>query len=275
MRTGTAHVHQLGLDCDPRVRHVDAPGIRAVMTRHPLEDHAGVARPIPTASTRQPAYTPEAPPPSRPARFIPRQPDPPPTTQDDDETASTTYSTTTTAIATGVDAESYDVADALGPPKSKLHFRETSGNAKKAKYKEYEPADEEIDELLANASSTAHDHIYPPTTPTFKRLWSDISTRSHPGHTPVPAIEVFSRQAPSLSLPELDEYISALPIPDFAKHPPNGPGNKPREFVPMDRLTASGKQVADLIMNGEVAPAWRNRSSIAGVIVSLVLDFMV
>ena len=244
------------------------------MTRHPLEDHAGVARPIPTTSTRL-SYTPEAPAP-RPARFITRQPDPPPASPPyDDETVSTTYSTTTTAVATGVDPESYDVADALGPPKSKLHFRETSGNAKKAKYKEYDPIDEEIDELLASASSTAHDHVYPPSTPTFKRLWSDISARPHLGHTPVPAIEVFSRQAPPLSLPELDEYISALPIPDFAKHPPSGAGNKPKEFVPMDRLTASGKQVADLIMNGEVAPAWRNRSTYAGVISGLLLDLMV
>lgn len=156
-----------------------------------------------------------------------------------------------------------------------MHFRETSGKAKKAKYKEYDPIDEEIDELLASASSTAHDHLYPPSTPTFKRLWSDISTRTHPGHTPVPAIEVFSRQAPPLSLPELDEYISALPIPDFAKHPPNGPGNKPKEFVPMDRLTTSGKQLPDLIMNGVVPAAWRNRSTLAGVVVSVILGFMV
>lgn len=95
-------------------------------------------------------------------------------------------------------------------------------------------------------------------------------------HKPVPASAVFSRAAPPLYLPELDEYLSSLPKASFTSIPAalgKGKGKKIPMFPPMDLLAASGKTLEDLEDNSRVLPGWRDRSTILSTVVNLVLGF--
>lgn len=106
-------------------------------------------------------------------------------------------------------------------------------------------------------------------------------------HTPIPATTIFARDAAPLYIPHLDEYISTIPAPSFPSLPVvsqySGSGKgKGKEkttgsgmFPPMDRLAATGKTLDDLEHNSEVAPGWRNRDTIFGILTSAALGLTV
>jgi hypothetical protein len=256
------------------------------MTRGPAEDSGG--RPIPSNSTRW-SYAPDVDPPRSPARFLSSRSPPAYSPYADNHGTLLTTSTASdtlapSAHASGVSAlEASDIADELGG-QGGLHFREGSGNAKKAKkYREYGPIEDQEDEdLLKSTPSTTHESSYPPSRPrvpparpTFQQLWSHTSTPCRLGHTPIPAIAVFARRAAPLSLPQLDGYISSLPIPNFVQHARKLPSGERQMFPPMDHLAASKKSIEDLEMNRQITPSWRNRSTLTGALTSLVLGVVV
>jgi hypothetical protein len=148
-----------------------------------------------------------------------------------------------------------------------LHFREGSGNARKAK------ASIRADVLRAHEEhllSPLHSpHTYPPTQGAI----SSEQAANFRGHPPIAAPTVFSRHAAPLSLPQLDEYISFLTPPAFA--PPSRAAAGVNMFVPLDRLAATGRSIEYLEMNYKPKPSWRNCSSILSGLVSIVLGITV
>jgi hypothetical protein len=135
-----------------------------------------------------------------------------------------------------------------------LHFREGSGNARKAKAAVR--ALEESEERLLSL------HSYPPDLP-------------HHASAPMSARTLFSRHAAPFSLPELDKYISSLPVPAFASHSRTTAGTKGGRFVPLDRLASTGRSIKSLETNYKRKPAWRNCSVILGGLVNIVLGITV
>lgn len=135
-----------------------------------------------------------------------------------------------------------------------LHFREGSGNARKAKAAARSL--EESEERLLSL------HSYPPDLP-------------HHASAPMSARTLFSRHAAPFSLPELDKYISSLPVPAFASHSRTTTGTKGGRFVPLDRLASTGRSIKSLETNYKGKPAWRNCSTILGALVNIVLGITV
>lgn len=129
-------------------------------------------------------------------------------------------------------------------------------------------------------SLLVRDYHLPPesstTSPAHKMASSSsltlVNQRRLLNHSPVPATVVFSRHAAPLYLPKLDNYLASLSSPSFPSL--NRAGIEPVMFPPMDKLVASGKSVEDLENNSKVTPAWRNRKSILGSAVNLMLGFM-
>lgn len=157
-------------------------------------------------------------------------------------------------------------SDAIDPHPAGLHFREGSGNARKAKGK---AAFEESEERLLSDSP----HSYPPSQcAAFSEQPSDL-----PHHTsaPMSAPTLFSRRAAPLSLPELDEYISTLPIPAFSSRSRTKAGTEGGRFVPLDRLASTGRSIESLETNFKGKPAWRNCSLILGGLVNAVIGITV
>ncbi|KAJ8083971.1 hypothetical protein PM082_002738 [Marasmius tenuissimus] len=115
-------------------------------------------------------------------------------------------------------------------------------------------------------------HTYPPSSTSHHSLSSSatlIPGRPQFGpHKPISAIELFSRKASPLYLPKLDSYLSSLPKPSFNGIKSSTPAGM---FPPMDRLTASGFTIEELEANSRVAPFWRNRQTLLGSAVNLVL----
>ncbi|KAH9178928.1 hypothetical protein EDB89DRAFT_2172217 [Lactarius sanguifluus] len=139
-----------------------------------------------------------------------------------------------------------------------LHFREGSGNARKAKDLARAGASEiSEEELLLVPYSRSH------STPSGQKVVDDPS----PTHVPISAHTVFSRNAAPLSLPQLDKYISTLPPPPF----PSSGGTNKVMFRPLDRLEATGRSIESLETNFKAIPIWRNCNSILRAIVNLVL----
>ncbi|KAG9222767.1 hypothetical protein CCMSSC00406_0004681 [Pleurotus cornucopiae] len=96
-----------------------------------------------------------------------------------------------------------------------------------------------------------------------------VERHRFPPHTPVPATVVFSRKAFPLSLPKLDKYLSNLPMPSFSQHR----HGIIEMFLPMQKLADSGRTIDDFEANSKVAPAWRNRKTILGSAVNIILGF--
>ena len=137
-----------------------------------------------------------------------------------------------------------------------LHFREGSGNARKAKAAARALDSEESEERLLAL------HSYPPDLP-------------HHASAPMSARTLFSRRAAPFSLPELDKYISSLPVPAFASHSRTTTGTKGERFVPLDRLASTGRSIKSLETNFKGKPAWRDCSTILGALVNIVLGITV
>lgn len=91
------------------------------------------------------------------------------------------------------------------------------------------------------------------------------------GHTPVAATAVFSRDAPPLYLPKLDNYIASIPSPNFSRTIPDEKGM----FPPMGELSKLKTSLDDLETNARRLPAWRNRTTILGSTVNFVIGLMV
>ncbi|KAH8100667.1 hypothetical protein BXZ70DRAFT_1008156 [Cristinia sonorae] len=85
-------------------------------------------------------------------------------------------------------------------------------------------------------------------------------------HKPIPASDIFKRNAAPLYLPQLDDYLATLPAPSFPDFPHKGKGKEVPMFPPMDQLAASGRTIEDLESNSEIPPWWRNRDSIFGTL---------
>jgi hypothetical protein len=152
-----------------------------------------------------------------------------------------------------------------------LHFREGSGNARKAKASisaDVFQAHEEHLHLL----SPHPQHIYPPSQgATSSQQAANLWYHNSPDHPPISAPTVFSRHALPLSLPQLDGYISSLTPPAFS----SPSGTEADMFIPLDRLAATGRSIESLETNYKVKPAWRNCSTILGGVVNVVLGVTV
>ncbi|KAJ7038241.1 hypothetical protein C8F04DRAFT_998180 [Mycena alexandri] len=119
-----------------------------------------------------------------------------------------------------------------------------------------------IDDLSRHPDSDDDDdslHKSPPLYPPLRR------TRPH---TPIPGTVVFARNAPPISLPRLDAHLSKLRPPRFTETQSKDP---PAMFPPMERLAQSGSTIEDLEANFKPAPWYRNRNTLLGSAVSLVL----
>lgn len=94
-------------------------------------------------------------------------------------------------------------------------------------------------------------------------------------HIPIPATTIFARDAAPLYLPHLDDYLATLPAPSFPNFPSKDKKKGVPMFPPMDHLAATGKSLEDLEDNSQVAPWWRNRTSIFGTLTGWALGLTV
>ncbi|KAG7450562.1 uncharacterized protein BT62DRAFT_884109 [Guyanagaster necrorhizus] len=88
-------------------------------------------------------------------------------------------------------------------------------------------------------------------------------------HMPVPVTTFFARKAAPLHLPRLDKYLSSLPLPDFLQD--DSKWDKKSMFPPMDRLALTGCSLDDLETNSKVPASWKDRKTILGSAVGIVL----
>lgn len=110
-------------------------------------------------------------------------------------------------------------------------------------------------------------HIYPPSS-----THTNIPNKHN--HTPVPATTLFGHKAAPLSLPYLDKYLSKLPRPPFVRPQiPDQP--QPVMFKPMEQLEKLGKTLDDLEVNSKAAPFWRNRKTILGAAINVIIGVLV
>ena len=175
--------------------------------------------------------------------------------------------------ATSIDVLS--ITDATGTSGSDLHtvglhFREGSGNARKAKAA-----------VRTNSSDGSEEHLlsphsYPPSQrATFSGQAANLRYHDSADHAPISAPTVFSRHAAPLSLPRLDKYISSLPIPEFSLSSRTKADAKQKKFMPLDRLEITGWSLESLETSYQRKPAWRNSKSILSGLVNFVLGVTV
>lgn len=92
-----------------------------------------------------------------------------------------------------------------------------------------------------------------------------------------PSHDVFTKDAPVLSLPSLDQYLGSIPAPSFTPvHNPTPPPsndsggqNTPQMFIPLEQL-AKRRTLSDMFYNNQVAPAWKNRNSLFSFVCDLL-----
>ena len=173
------------------------------------------------------------------------------------------------ATSTSIPVSTWTSASDLHPV-SGLHFREGSGNARKAKAAIRADVSDDSEERLL------YPHSYPPSQRSaFSDRTPDLSYRDPRDHAPISAPTVFSRHAAPLSLPQLDKYISSLPLPEFSSRSRTEADTKREKFVPLDRLASTGRTIGSLKTNYKGKPAWRNCNLILGGLVNAVLGVMV
>ena len=201
--------------------------------------------------------------PPSPARFL-HKPKPTASRNEDSSVFGVANHLTPFSHSTGIDTDSIidsTLRGGIDLHPIGLHFREGSGNARKAKSLARAGASEiSEEELLLFPYSRSH------STSSGQNAIDDSRD-----HVPVSAHTIFSRNAAPLSLPQLDKYISALPPPPFS---PSRSTNKAM-FPPLDRLAATGRSIESLETNSKAIPIWRNCNSILHALVSLVLGLTV
>jgi hypothetical protein len=82
-----------------------------------------------------------------------------------------------------------------------------------------------------------------------------------PYYPPVSASTVFSRNAPPLYLPNLNDYIASFPAPHLSALINRSPSGM-NMFPPMNLLENSGKTIERLERNEALAPPWISRTTI-------------
>ena len=166
------------------------------------------------------------------------------------------------ATSTSIPVSTWTISSDLHPV-SGLHFREGSGNARKAKAAIRADVSDDSEERLLSP------HSYPPSqTP-------DLSFRDPRDYAPISAPTLFSRHAAPLYLPQLDKYISSLPLPAFSSHSRTKADTKREKFVPLGRLASTGRSLESLETNYKAKPAWRNCNLILGGLVNTALGVLV
>lgn len=152
-----------------------------------------------------------------------------------------------------------------------LHFREGSGNARKAKAA-----------VRASISDGSEERLLPPHSypPSQRAIFSGqvLDPPHHhdsDDHAPISAPTLFSRNAAPLALPQLDKYISSLPLPAFSSRSRTRADTKRGKFVPLDRLASTGRSIGSLETNYKRKPAWRNCNLILGGMVNAIVGVTV
>lgn len=168
------------------------------------------------------------------------------------------------ATSTSIPVSTWTSAGDLHPA-SGLHFREGSGNARKAKAAIRADVSDNSEERLLSP------HSYPPSQA------PDLSYNHDPhDHAPISAPTLFSRHAAPLYLPQLDKYITSLPLPAFSSHSRTKADTMREKFVPLDRLASTtGRSIEFLKTNYKGKPGWRNCNLILGGLVNTVLGVLV
>ncbi|KAJ7225550.1 hypothetical protein GGX14DRAFT_421095 [Mycena pura] len=119
--------------------------------------------------------------------------------------------------------------------------------------------DSDADEESLHKRPSSLDHpLFSPST---------IPRTAPTTHAPIAATLVFSRNAPPMSLPKLDEHFSKLLPPPFA----DNKAKEPVMFPPMEQLAKSGSTIEDLEYNFKIAPWYRNRNTLLGSAINLIL----
>ncbi|XP_006454307.1 hypothetical protein AGABI2DRAFT_197252 [Agaricus bisporus var. bisporus H97] len=108
-------------------------------------------------------------------------------------------------------------------------------------------------------------HTYPPHTH-GQVIHSDSDT-------PVPVTTLFARKASPLHLPYLDDYLARIPRPSFTQSQHQGLAEVTM-FRPMERLEKLGKSLDDLEANSAVVALWRDRKSILGSGINVVIGVL-
>ncbi|KAF8585532.1 hypothetical protein K439DRAFT_1560810 [Ramaria rubella] len=112
-----------------------------------------------------------------------------------------------------------------------------------------------------------------PPSPSATLISQSVTTP----HVPIAAKTVFSRGSAPLSLPALDDYLSSFPAPAFSYFPsnnrttPNVKQSNTNLFPPMDLLAATGLTLDDLEKNSTIPSWWRNRGTIFGSVVNIMI----
>lgn len=129
-------------------------------------------------------------------------------------------------------------------------------------------AEEEKEELVP--------HSYPPANQRPRIISTNTATTwsSTRSHIPVPATTVFARNAAPLYLPKLDQYLASLPKPEFLEDL-KSKEDPPEMFPPMERLAKSKMSLDDMEANTRRIPFWRNRKTILGSTINIVIGFLV
>lgn len=225
-------------------------------------------------------------PPPTPARFITKFPD-----QKHGPSCHPTASTTTHPVSSQDCTYGYSTTHLDNPHETTLdivdaqdaqHDGSSLRSRKVPRFLVHDNA-EEVRGLLDKSSNPSgslwNGEAYPleavPKGQSAKRLSTASSTlvspRPYP-HVPVPATVVFGRNAAPLHLPKLDNYLASLSPPVFS--PQHGQAD-PRMFPPMDCLAKSERSLDDLEANKTKAPFWRNRKTILGSSLNVILGIMV
>ncbi|KAJ7596992.1 hypothetical protein C8J56DRAFT_918855 [Mycena floridula] len=91
-------------------------------------------------------------------------------------------------------------------------------------------------------------------------------------HIPIPATRIFARHSERLYLPKLDDYLARITVPKFYQEA--GKGKESVMFPPMDKLALTGQSLEELERNSKVLPAWRNRTTLLGVVVNAFIGLL-
>ena len=222
------------------------------------------------------------PPPPRLARFL-HHPRPPSDTPITDEQGGSRFDSDTTLTE-------HDNNDEEPLMKATLDVTEAhnimGGNSNIATISDFRtillrpPVGHEAGKDAGNEHNLHNKHSYPPVSKTRRPLsLTPIrrqSQRCSP-HVPVPTRTLFARRASPLYLPKLDDFLASHKPPKFTMLEEGSTGDKfgkPTMFPPMERLAASGLSIEELEINSR-SPGWRNRGTILGAIVNVVLGFTV
>ena len=125
--------------------------------------------------------------------------------------------------------------------------------------------------IITPTYATLHDKDESERLITHVSPSSSNTSDAHSSFMPVPVTTIFARNSAPLYLPRLDKYLEEYSSPPFAPR-----GGKPTQMFPLvDKLIKSGMTLDDLESNDILAPVWRYRKNILGVILSTTVGILV